>query len=57
MKGGYAGMYNPNEYTRFMMEEERRLLREITTQRMSWRKLGNIIQLNALMYERRRRTY
>ena len=50
-------MYNPNEYTRFMMEEERRLLREITTQRMSWRKLGNIIQLNALMYERRRRTY
>ena len=50
-------MYNANEYTRVLLDEERRLMREITGQRMSWNKLGKIIKLNALLYERRRRTY
>ena len=50
-------MYNTNEYTRVLLEEERRLMREITGQRMSWNKLGKIIKLNALLYERRRQTY
>ena len=49
-------MYNPNEY-RVLLEEERRLLRELETQRMSWNKLGKIIRLNALLHEQRRRSY
>jgi len=50
-------MFNQNEETRILLEEERRLMREITGQRMSWNKLGKMIKLNALLYERRRRTY
>ena len=50
-------MYNQNEYTRVLLEEERRLMREITGQRMSWKKIGKMIRLNALLYERRRSAY
>ena len=50
-------MYNPNEYPRVLLEEERRLMREITGQRMSWKKIGKLIRLNALLYECRRRAY
>ena len=42
-------MYVPNEYARAMMEEERRLMREIGTGSMSWKKIGKIFQLNALL--------
>ena len=37
-------------YDREMLNEERRLMNEITAQKgMSWRKFGKIIQLRALM--------
>ena len=42
--------YNSNnEYARMMMEEERRLLKEVSNQRMSWKKLGNVMKLQAMM--------
>ncbi|MCL2300170.1 MAG: hypothetical protein FWC27_08515 [Firmicutes bacterium] len=47
-------MFYENEYTRVLLEEERRLMREITTQRMSWSTIGKMIKLNALLHERRR---
>jgi len=31
------------------LEEERRLLQEMSSQRMSWSKLGNMIKLSALL--------
>ena len=42
-------MYNPNEYTRAMLDEERRLMREVSTGRFGWKKIGKMIQLNALL--------
>ena len=43
-------MYNNQiDYNRFLIEEERKLMRELGTQRMSWRKLGKIIKLGALV--------
>ena len=42
-------MYVPNEYARVMLEEERRLMREVTTGRLGWKKIGKMIQLNALL--------
>ena len=41
--------YTPNEYTRALLEEERKLMREITTGRMSWKKIGKMITLNGLL--------
>lgn len=41
-------MYN-NDLARVIMDQERRLLREIGTQRMSWKKIGKLIQLSALV--------
>jgi hypothetical protein len=40
--------YNPNE-NRFLEAEKQRLLRELSNQKMGWRKLGTIFQLNALL--------
>ena len=37
------------EEQRLLLEEQQRLLREMSTQKMGWRKLGRLIQLNALM--------
>jgi len=45
-------MFYPNEYTRALLEEERTLMREITTGRLSWKKIGKMIQLNALLRTR-----
>ncbi|MDR2687282.1 MAG: hypothetical protein LBB75_05975 [Oscillospiraceae bacterium] len=45
-------MYVPNEYTRAMLEEERRLLREMAAGRFGWRKIGQAIKLNALLRSR-----
>ena len=43
-------MYHQDqEWKRVMLEEERKLLKEVATQRMSWDKVGNIVKLNALM--------
>ena len=42
-------MFNTNEYTRVLLEEENRLMRELGTQRMSWNKLGTILKLTALL--------
>ena len=50
-------MFNPNEYTRALLEEERRLMRELDTQRMSWNKLGKLIKLSALLSSHYRRPY
>jgi len=49
-------MYNHNDYDRFLIEEERKLMRELGSQRMSWSKLGKIIKLGAIMraYNNRR---
>ena len=46
-------MFNQNEFTRVMLEEERKLMREVTTGRFGWKKIGKIIQLNALLRARR----
>jgi len=46
-------MYNPNEYTRAMLDEELMLMRELSTQRMSWNKVGKILKLNALLRSHR----
>ena len=53
-------MYNryhwDRQLDRQMLEEQRRLMREVTDGApMSWQKLGKIIQLNALLHERERR--
>jgi len=42
-------MYIPNEYANAILEEERRLLREISAGGWSWKKLGLAIRLNALL--------
>jgi hypothetical protein len=36
-------------FNRIMIEEERKLLKEVSAQRMSWKKVGNMIKLNAIM--------
>ena len=43
-------MYN-DEWHRMLLEEERKLLREVTDEKepMSWQKLGKMIQLNAML--------
>jgi len=46
-------MMNQYENTRFLMEEERKLMRELNGQRMSWNKLGKLIKLNALLRSHR----
>ena len=40
--------YNPY-YDRFLADEQQRLLRELGSQKMSWRKLGKIIRLGMLV--------
>jgi len=50
-------MYNRNEYTRFLLDEERRLMREIESQRMSWNKVGKLIKLSALLSSHGRSPY
>jgi len=45
--------YDP-DYERFLLCEQQRLTREVTGQKMSWRKLGKVIQLNALIRMRER---
>ncbi|MCL2494250.1 MAG: hypothetical protein FWE98_01165 [Oscillospiraceae bacterium] len=47
-------MYIPNEHNHALMEEARRLLREITEGRMSWKKIGKMIRFNALVRTRER---
>jgi len=48
-------MYNhAQEWQRVMQEEERRLMNEVSNQRMSWDKLGNIVKLNAIQHANRR---
>jgi len=42
-------MFDTNEYTRFLLEEEHRLMRELGAQRMSWSKLGKMIKLSSLL--------
>jgi len=41
--------YANNAFNRFLLEEQRRLLREVSSQRMSWSKLGRMIRLSALL--------
>ena len=41
--------YTNNDFNRFLFEEQRRLLREVSSQRMSWSKLGRMIKLSALL--------
>jgi len=54
----YIRQYWDRQLDRQMMEEQRRLIREVTNEEpMSWRKLGKIIQLNALLREREWRFY
>jgi hypothetical protein len=48
MKEGKV-MYNPTEYARCVAEEERRLMREVSTGSLSWKKIGQMIRLNALL--------
>ena len=45
-------MYSSNEWARIMMEQERKLIKEVSSQPMSWRKLGKMIQLSALIRSR-----
>jgi len=48
-------MFNHNDdWKRVMFEEERKLLEEVSTQRMGWDKIGNIVKLSALMRAQRR---
>ena len=43
-------MFNHNDdWKRAMIEEERKLMRKVAEQRMSWDKVSNIMKLNALM--------
>lgn len=44
--------YTPDE-NRFLEAEKQRLLRELNVQKMGWRKLGTLFQLNALLRMRR----
>jgi len=51
-------MYERYEWDRIMWEEERKLLREVTSDEpMSWRKLGKTIQLNAMLRSHSHRGY
>jgi hypothetical protein len=47
-------MYNPTEYARCVAEEERRLMREVSTGSLSWKKSGQLIRLNALLRSQNR---
>jgi len=49
MKGEIPMLYTNNNLVRAMLEEERKLLREVSSQRMSWSKLGKMIRLDALL--------
>jgi len=51
MKGEIPMTYVKNDMSLILLEleEERRLLQEISSQRMSWSKLGNIIKFSALL--------
>lgn len=42
-------MYTPNEYARCVVEEERRLMREVSTGSLSWKKIGQMLRLDALL--------
>jgi hypothetical protein len=42
-------MYVQTEYARSVVEEERRLMREISTGSLSWKKVGQMIRLNTLL--------
>jgi len=42
-------MYVQTEYARSVAEEERRLMREISTGSLSWKKVGQMIRLNTLL--------
>ena len=47
--------YNPqHDFDRILSDERERLLREVSTQKMSWRKVGNLIKLNNLLRMRDR---
>jgi len=51
-------MYNRNyDWNREMFEEERKLLNDVSAQRMSWNKLGKLIRLNAMLNSRRGGNY
>ena len=41
--------YTNNDFNRFLLDEKRRLLREVSSQRMSWNKIGRMIKLSALL--------
>jgi hypothetical protein len=41
-------LYTP-DCERFFLDEQRRLLRELGAQRMSWRKIGKLLKLGALL--------
>jgi len=38
-----------NDLAQVIMKEERRLLQEVSTGRWSWKKLGAMLRLNALL--------
>ena len=51
-------MYHHNsDWQKVMLEEERKLLKEVATQPMSWDKVSNMIKLNALQRAHRRNWY
>ena len=41
--------YQEQEWKRVMLEEERKLLKEVATQRMGWDRVSKMVKLNALM--------
>ena len=45
---------NRLEMDRMMMEEERKLLKQLSTERMSLRQIGRAVKLNALMQANQR---
>ena len=49
----YYPHYDP-QFERILDAEQRRLLRELSAQKMSWRKIGNVIKLRNLMRVRDR---
>jgi hypothetical protein len=48
-------MCNQSEYERAMLEEERKLMREVSAGRLSWKKIGAMIRLNTLLSTHGRR--
>jgi len=48
-------MYRDEEMARYFRDEERRLFRELSTQKLGWRRrLGKMIKLNAMLRSRER---